>query len=49
VEATLAENVTVAVAAPAVLTVPVQTRLRRLKIESPVHEVAVKPFLPYKP
>ena len=26
-----------------------RTRLRRLRIESPVHEVAVKPFLPYKP
>jgi hypothetical protein len=26
-----------------------QTRLRRLRIESPAHEVAVKPFLPYKP
>jgi hypothetical protein len=26
-----------------------QTRLRRLRIKSPAHEVAVKQFLPYKP
>src|ERR1039458_3838474 len=36
-------------AAPPAAAVLRQSRLRRLRIESPAHEVAVKQFLPYKP